>query len=63
MGIRTILHARRILTVISGEDKAQAVRDGLFGPITPQVPLSALQLHPNAIVIVDDAAFHLCVQR
>lgn len=60
MGIQTIMQARRILIVISGEDKAEAVKNGFFGPITPQVPASILQLHPNVVAIVDEAALSLC---
>lgn len=60
MGIQTIMRARRILIIISGEDKAEAVRNGFFGPITPQVPASILQLHPDVVVIADEAAMSLC---
>lgn len=62
MGIQTIMSARRILIVISGEDKAEAVKNGFFGPITPQVPASILQLHPHVTVIADEAAMSLCGQ-
>ncbi len=60
MGIQTIMYARRILILASGEDKAQAVRDMVYGLITPQVPASILQLHPNCTVIADEAALSLC---
>ena len=60
MGIQTIMYARRILILASGEDKAQAVRDMVYGLITPQVPASILQLHPNSTVIADEAALSLC---
>ncbi len=56
MGIGTIMKARAILVVASGQDKAQIVRDALFGPVTPQVPASVLQLHPNVTVVVDAEA-------
>lgn len=56
MGIGTIMKASRILLVVSGEDKAQILRDVLFGPITPQVPASVLQLHKDVIVVADKAA-------
>lgn len=45
MGIKTIMQAKKILIVASGEDKAEIVRDAFFGPITPKVPASVLQLH------------------
>lgn len=38
MGIKTIMQAKKILIVASGEDKADIVRDAFFGPITPKVP-------------------------
>ena len=60
MGIGTIMKARKILLVANGADKAQIVHDALFGPVTPQVPASALQLHRDVTVIVDAAAGSLC---
>lgn len=60
MGIGTIMAAKQVLLVVSGEDKAQIVRDVFYGPVTPQVPASILQFHPNAIAVVDKAAFSLC---
>ncbi len=46
MGTREILQARRVLMVASGANKAQAIKDAFFGPVTPQVPASILQYHP-----------------
>ena len=59
MGIQTIMQAKTILLVVSGEDKAAILRDSLFGPITPQVPASVLQLHNDVIVVADEAALSL----
>lgn len=56
MGIGTIMKSKAILIVISGEDKAQALKDSFFGPVTPQVPGSILQFHPNVIVVADAEA-------
>ena len=56
MGIGTIMRARKVLVVANGEGKAQIVRDAFFGPVTPQVPASVLQLHPDVTVIVDAEA-------
>ena len=56
MGIRTIMLARRVLVVVSGEEKAGIVRDAFFGPITPKVQASILQLHPNVTLVADEAA-------
>lgn len=56
MGIKTIMHAEKILVVVSGEDKAEAVAKAFAGPITPEVPGSVLQLHPDVILVGDKAA-------
>ena len=55
MGIGTILEARKILLLASGAKKAEILRRALRGPVTEAVPASALQLHPNVIVITDKA--------
>ena len=60
MGIKTIMSAEKVLVVISGEDKADIVKKAFFGPITPQVPASILQLHRNAVIIADEAALSKC---
>jgi glucosamine-6-phosphate deaminase len=56
MGIKTILSARICLMLANGKNKADAVRGCVEGPITSMLTASALQLHPKAIVIVDEAA-------
>ena len=60
MGIGTILQAKKILLVASGADKAEAVKNTLFGPITPYVPASILQIHPDVTIVADEAALSLC---
>lgn len=60
MGIRTIMMAKKILVIVSGEDKAEALRNSLFGPVTPQVPGSILQMHPDVTVVADEAALSKC---
>ncbi len=60
MGIGTIMRAKRVFVIANGEKKAQAVHDMIYGPITPSCPASVLQLHPDAIVIADEAALALC---
>ena len=60
MGIHTIMTAKKVLVVASGEDKAWAVRASCFGPVTTQVPGSILQLHNDAIIIADQAALSQC---
>ena len=56
MGIGTIMRARKILVVASGADKADAVAKAFFGPITPEVPASILQLHPDVTLVGDESA-------
>lgn len=59
MGIKNIMLARRILFVISGEDKAEILKKSVQGPVTPQVPASILQLHPDVMLVADEAALSL----
>ena len=59
MGMKSIMASKIILLVVNGSDKAEIVRETLFGPITPQVPGSILQLHPNLVVIMDAEAASL----
>lgn len=56
MGIGTIMAARSVLVVASGADKADIVKQAFLGPVTPEVPASILQFHPDALVIVDAEA-------
>lgn len=55
-GIGTILDARRLLLVAQGAGKAAAVARMVEGPVSSMCPASALQLHPDAAVVVDRAA-------
>lgn len=59
MGIRTIMQAKKIVVVVSGEDKAKIVKEAFFGQVTPQVPASILQLHPDVVLVGDEAALSL----
>ncbi len=56
MGVGTILDAKKCLLVANGEHKAEAVRDTIEGPVTAQVTASALQLHRDVVIILDQAA-------
>lgn len=56
MGIKSIMQSKHILLIANGEKKAQIIRDAFFGPVTPKVPASILQLHNNVTVIVDKEA-------
>ena len=56
MGIKTIMQAKKILIVVNGENKADIVERAFFGPVTPEVPASILQLHNDVTVVADEAA-------
>jgi uncharacterized protein (DUF885 family) len=56
MGVGTILEARHCLFLANGEKKADTVTKAIEGPITSMITASALQLHPNTTVILDQAA-------
>jgi glucosamine-6-phosphate deaminase len=63
MGVGTILEARKLLMLASGENKAEAVRNAIEGPVSSQVTASALQLHPKVSVILDGPAANLLKRR
>ena len=56
MGIGTIMQAKKVLMVVSGKDKAEIVKKAFTGPITPEVPASILQMHPNFVLVGDKDA-------
>lgn len=56
MGIGTIMRAKKVLLVVSGEDKADIVAKAFFGPVTPAVPASILQMHGDVTLVADAAA-------
>lgn len=56
MGIGTIMKAKKILLIVSGEDKADILYRSLCGPVTPHVPASILQLHNDVTVVADEGA-------
>ncbi len=52
MGIKSIMNAKKVLLIASGKDKQEIVKKAFYGPVTPAVPASILQLHPDLTVIV-----------
>ncbi len=56
MGICDIMHAKRVVMVVSGVEKADIVKQAFFGPVTPRVPASILQLHEDFTLVADEAA-------
>jgi glucosamine-6-phosphate deaminase len=63
MGVGTILESRQCLLLATGEAKARAIRNTVEGPVTAQVTASALQLHREVIVVVDEEAGRLLERR
>ncbi len=51
MGIKSIMQARKIVLIANGSDKEEIMEKALHGPVTPEVPASILQLHPDLTVI------------
>ena len=60
MGILDIMQAERVVMVVSGAGKAEIVKAAFFGPVTPRVPASILQLHKNFTLVADEAALSKC---
>ncbi len=56
MGIKTVMNARGIILIATGENKADAIAATVNGPVTADMPASALQLHPNVEIYLDEAA-------
>lgn len=59
MGIKTIMQARKVLMVANGKGKAEIIKKAFFGPVTPEVPASILQMHPDFILVGDEEALSL----
>jgi glucosamine-6-phosphate deaminase len=56
MGVGTILAARKCLLLATGKEKAVIIRETIEGPITANVPATALQSHPHCTIVLDKAA-------
>lgn len=56
MGIKSIMQARKVLMVVNGKGKANIVKQAFFGPVTPEVPASILQMHPDFTLVGDEEA-------
>ena len=59
MGIGSIMRAKRIVLIATGESKAEAVQAMIKGEVTPRCPASILQQHPDATVFLDESAAKL----
>ena len=56
MGIGTILDAKKVVLLATGENKAEAIQAMIEGPLTAACPASALQMHRDAVIVIDKAA-------
>ena len=56
MGIEQIMQSKKILMIVTGEDKARILYDACFGPVTPALPASILQLHRDFTLVADENA-------
>ncbi len=54
MGMASIMRAKKILLIANGDAKKAVLEKAFFGPITPELPASILQLHPNVTVIFSE---------
>ncbi len=59
MGIKTIMKSKKVMLLASGKDKAEILQKMIYGPITPAVPASILQLHQDFIIVIDEEAASL----
>ena len=62
MGIKTIMQAKKILVIVNGAAKADIVERAFFGPVTPEVPASILQMHNDVTLVGDEAALAKVVE-
>ncbi|MBO0471092.1 glucosamine-6-phosphate deaminase [Enterococcus sp. DIV0242_7C1] len=56
MGIGSIMKGKKMILIAYGEAKADAIKGMIDGPVSVDLPASALQNHPDVVVIVDEAA-------
>ena len=56
MGIGSIMKGKKMILMAYGEAKAEAIKGMIDGPVTTDMPASALQNHQDVVVIIDDAA-------
>lgn len=59
MGVKTIMQAKKVLMVASGKEKAAILKEAFLGRVTPQVPASILQMHPDFTLMGDQEALQL----
>ncbi len=63
MGIKNIMQSEKIVLIASGREKAEALYHAVYGPITPAVPASILQLHNHVTVVADEDALSVISEK
>lgn len=63
MGIQNIMDAKKIILIATGASKAEAVYDMISGDVTPSLPASILQKHPNVDIYLDKDAAKLLLEK
>lgn len=63
MGILDIMQAKRVVMIVTGKSKAQILKDAFWGPVTPKVPASIMQLHPDFTLVADEDALSLVADK
>lgn len=53
MGIKSIMQAKKIILIVNGTEKKEILHKALYGPVTPAVPASILQMHPDLTVVIN----------
>ncbi len=63
MGVGTILDSEKVIMLVTGKEKAQILAKAVEGPVTAMISATALQLHPNTIVVCDEEAAELLTEK
>ncbi len=56
VGVGTVMDARSVMLLVNGHNKARALHHGVEGGVCQMWTISALQLHPHAIIVADEDA-------
>lgn len=63
MGIQHIMQAKKVVMIVCGSDKAKILQEAFFGPVTPAVPASILQFHPDFTLVADEDALQYFIEN
>lgn len=63
MGIRNIMHSKKVVLLANGENKAKVLHKMLFGPVTPNLPASVLQLHNDVTIVLEKEAAKYIIEE